>query len=260
MRTCDACGFENAEPGKSCALCGASEIAHATADISTLVAPKTPTPGSGASAGTGALKPGDVLGGRYRVLSLLGSGGMGQVFRVARRERRHTARAQGAAPARRGRRRSRPPLPARDPGPDPHPPPGRAADPRLGSQRRGPVPRDGARGRRGPEARDPPARPVPAGEAAALGATLAEALAAAHAQGIVHRDVKPNNVMIASDGSVRLLDFGLARGAGIDMTTLTRTGTILGHARLHVAGAVRRAPGWTSAATSTRSASCSSRC
>ena len=70
--------------------------------------------------------------------------------------------------------------------------------------------------------------PWPAAEAAALGATLADALAAAHAQGVVHRDVKPNNVMIARDGSVRLLDFGLARGAGIDLTTLTRTGTILG--------------------------------
>ncbi len=32
MRTCDSCGFENAEPGKPCPLCGASEIAHAPAE------------------------------------------------------------------------------------------------------------------------------------------------------------------------------------------------------------------------------------
>jgi Tol biopolymer transport system component len=53
--------------------------------------------------------------------------------------------------------------------------------------------------------------PIPIGETLRVAGQLAEALEAAHGKGIVHRDLKPSNVKIASDGAVKLLDFGLAK-------------------------------------------------
>ena len=55
---------------------------------------------------------------------------------------------------------------------------------------------------------------------------IAEALEAAHAKGIIHRDVKPENIMIRSNGEPVLMDFGIAQM--VDMETLTATGTMLG--------------------------------
>ena len=69
--------------------------------------------------------------------------------------------------------------------------------------------------------------PLPVGEVLSLARQILGALEEAHAQGIVHRDLKPQNVMVASgSGSAHLMDFGIARAT--DGTSMTATGAIVG--------------------------------
>ncbi|MFD7612054.1 serine/threonine-protein kinase [Streptomyces sp. NPDC059828] len=163
--------------------------------------------------------------GAYRLLGRLGAGGMGRVY-LARTEGGRTVavkvvhphfaldeqfrarfRREVAASRRVGGAWTAPVLDADPEAPVPWVATGYVAGPALGQA----VAEHG---------------PLPERTVRTLGAGLAEALAAVHALGLVHRDVKPSNVLLALDGP-RLIDFGIARAT--DATaSLTTTGVSVG--------------------------------
>jgi eukaryotic-like serine/threonine-protein kinase len=69
--------------------------------------------------------------------------------------------------------------------------------------------------------------PLPVRRAIEVGLEIAEALAFAHAHGLVHRDVKPQNVLLTPDGEAKVTDFGIARSLDVEHG-VTQTGTVLG--------------------------------
>jgi eukaryotic-like serine/threonine-protein kinase len=69
---------------------------------------------------------------------------------------------------------------------------------------------------------------LPPRTAAAVALQIAEALCAAHERDVIHRDIKPHNILITGSGDVKVTDFGIARAAS--SSTMTRTGHILGTA------------------------------
>ena len=116
---------------------------------------------------------------------------------------------------------------------------------------------------------------IPLDEALPIAKQIAEALEAAHEQGIIHRDLKPANIKVRADGTVKVLDFGLAKAldpAGarsspsvsksptITTPAMTQVGMILGTAAYMSPEQARGQGRSTSAPTSGRSAWCSSRC
>src|ERR1700733_8876071 len=75
--------------------------------------------------------------------------------------------------------------------------------------------------------RDP--QRMPPRQIAMIGAGVAAALAFAHRHGVIHRDVKPGNVLITPDGEVKVTDFGIARAVNTE-ESLTQTGAVMGTA------------------------------
>lgn len=69
---------------------------------------------------------------------------------------------------------------------------------------------------------------LPAQEVLALGHQLLDVLGAAHARGIIHRDIKPENLFLTVDGTLKVLDFGIARIQGDPSMVATATGVFLG--------------------------------
>lgn len=228
MLVCGSCGFDAVEDGKPCPLCGGSPAPSLTINLDAEATLRDMAPGPYRSA-DGHVRPvGSLYADRYRIERVIGRGGMGTVFHVTDTKNGEpralkilhaaaTSEAEGS-----GRFQREITILSKMN----HP-----AVPRIyewgvhdremyfiselidGEDLRMKLRRDGA------------FDPV---DAASLAATIADALAIAHERRIVHRDVKPHNVMLARDGSVKLLDFGVARGIGIDMKTITATGMIVG--------------------------------
>jgi serine/threonine protein kinase len=170
---------------------------------------------------------GRCLGGRYRVGALLAAGGMGEVWaaRDLLLDRPVAVKVLGGALAGDGRAAERLRREARSAGRLDHPNIARVLD--LGEQDGRPYLVMELLEGESLAARIDRAGPMAPAEAARVVAAVADALQAAHAAGVVHRDVKPGNVFLTSAGEVKVLDFGIASATG--ETGLT-TGDLLGTA------------------------------
>lgn len=73
--------------------------------------------------------------------------------------------------------------------------------------------------------------PVPINEAVEIVSGVLSALEYSHAAGLVHRDIKPGNIMLTTDGKVKVMDFGIARALTDSQATMTQTNAVVGTAQ-----------------------------
>lgn len=224
MIRCRICGFDNVPDGRPCPSCGANQ--DPDAEQATIDGPFQRVSESSIDASNPIYNPGTMYAERYRIREFIGRGGMGSVYRVEDTvEKRDVAlkilnsNIADEDTAERFKREIE----------------------ILSRINHSSVPKIYGWGKAGAElyfvaefieGHDLKSEirkqgPWPAPQAAMLAATVADCLAVAHAKGIVHRDVKPHNIMISGE-KVYLLDFGVARAKGQDMATLTKTGMIVG--------------------------------
>lgn len=74
-------------------------------------------------------------------------------------------------------------------------------------------------------------QPVPINEAVEITTGILNALAYSHKRGLVHRDIKPGNIMLTNDGKIKVMDFGIARALEDSGITITKTDAVLGTAQ-----------------------------
>ena len=186
------------------------------------------------------MAPGTVLGGRYEIQSLIGNGGVAEVYLGVDRLLRRSVALKVPHPslAASGKFLARFKREARAAAALSHP--GIVSILDIGVDPEGPyLVLELVRGRTLADALWEEGA-FPAERVAAIGVAVADALAYAHRQGIVHRDVKPGNIMLTSAGSVKLLDLGIARAAS--WTPLPDTGDVRGTAEYLAPEQIRGAP------------------
>ncbi len=218
---CSSCGTANSEFDSRCKACGAALPASSATQIEGM--PRRP------AAGEDEPSSGQQIS-HFRILGRIGSGGMGSVFRARDLELNREVALKFLHAQLEGRprdqvrfRREAQAAASLD-----HPNIGTVYEVGESEGRRfiamalydGETLADRM-------ARQPDCK-LALAEAVAIAGQLASALEAAHAAGLVHRDLKPGNVMILRDGRVKLIDFGIARWA--DSARLTEQGLAVGTA------------------------------